>query len=265
VGDLRAVLPGLEIASVRRLGAGLDNVAYLVNGELVVRFRRSEPAEVEREARLLRFVATISPLPVPAPAIVDAGRGCLAYRLLPGVPLLSLTDRPEVAAQLGDFLAVLHAVPPERAADLVETDDTPPAEWLAEAVELWPELAAHVPAPHRSAVEDFLAAAPPEPADALVFSHQDLGSEHILVDPDSGAITGVIDWTDAAIGDPARDPGLILRDLGPDACAEALRCLTPGLRERAAFYARCGLLADLEYGLSTGRREYTNQSLAALK
>lgn len=257
------MLPGVEIASVRRLGAGLDNVAYLVNDELVVRFRRDDQADVEREARLLRLVETISPLPVPA--IVDAGRGCLVYRALPGVPLLSLADRPEVAAQLGGFLAALHAVPPGQMAELVETDDTPPAEWLAEAVELWPDLAAHVPAPHRAAVEEFLAAAPPEPEAALVFSHQDLGSEHILIDPDSGAITGVIDWTDAAIGDPARDPGLILRDLGPAACAEALRYLKPGLRERVVFYARCGLLTDFTYGLSKGRSEYTNQSLAALK
>lgn len=271
MGDLRAVLPGLEIASVRRLGAGLDNVAYLVNGELVVRWRRTDPADVEREARLLRFVAGVSPLPVPAPEIVDAGRGCLAYRLLPGVPLLSLTDRPGVGPrlgdrsgvgpQLGDFLAALHAVPPEQVADLVETDDTPPAQWLAEAVETWPGIAAHVPASHRAAVEEFLAAPPPAPADALVFSHQDLGSEHVLVDPGTGTVTGIIDWADAAVGDPARDPGLILRDLGP----AALGPLAPGLRERATFYARCGLIEDFAYGLSTGRREYTNQSLAALK
>jgi aminoglycoside phosphotransferase (APT) family kinase protein len=74
-----------------------------------------------------------------------------------------------------------------------------------------------------------------------VFCHNDLGIEHVLVAPDSGAITGVIDWSDAALTDPARDFGLVHRDLGPAALAAALTNYPAGdtaaLRERAAFYA----------------------------
>jgi hypothetical protein len=36
------------------------------------------------------------------------------------------------------------------------------------------------------------------------------------------------------------------------------------LRERAAFYARCGLLEDLAYGDRTGISAYTDKSLTAL-
>jgi hypothetical protein len=39
---------------------------------------------------------------------------------------------------------------------------------------------------------------------------------------------------------------------------------TAALRERAAFYARCGLLEDLAYGSQTGLSAYTGKSLAAL-
>ena len=39
---------------------------------------------------------------------------------------------------------------------------------------------------------------------------------------------------------------------------------TAALCERAAFYARCGLLEDLAYGSQTGLSAYTGKSLAAL-
>jgi aminoglycoside phosphotransferase (APT) family kinase protein len=291
--DVRAVLtdhlPGYRVDTVRPCGAGTDNVAYEVNGDLIVRFRRTDPAAVDREAKLLAVVAGISPLPVPEPVLVDPRRGVLAYRRLPGTPLLGLPtpDRPEaLGAELGRFLAALHAVPPDRVAGLAATDDTPPGQWLAEAVATWPAVVAHVPVVHRSAVEAFLAAPPPATAQARVFSHCDLGIEHILVTeaaPDQApadhvpadrtapdratSICGIIDWGDAAVGDPAYDMGLILRDLGPGAFDAALRAYgrtDAALRGRAAYYARCGLIEDLAYGLETGRRRYADKGLAAM-
>ena len=101
-----------------------------------------------------------------------------------------------------------------------------------------------------------------------VFTHDDLGIEHVLADPSTWAVTGVIDWTDAAVTDPARDFGRILRDLGPAALEAALtaagRPADGSLRDRAVAYARCGVLEDLAFGLSTGRPTYTGKSLAAL-
>jgi aminoglycoside phosphotransferase (APT) family kinase protein len=37
-----------------------------------------------------------------------------------------------------------------------------------------------------------------------------------LMDVGVNAVTGIIDWSDAAIADPARDLALIYRDLGPE-------------------------------------------------
>jgi aminoglycoside phosphotransferase (APT) family kinase protein len=80
-------------------------------------------------------------------------------------------------------------------------------------------VAGRVPAPYRPAVEAFLAAEPPPDTAARVFSHDDLGVEHVLVDPATGTVTGVIDWADAGLVDPATDCGRVLRDLGPAALA----------------------------------------------
>ncbi|WP_144123871.1 phosphotransferase family protein [Catellatospora sichuanensis] len=277
-----AHLPGHRIGAVVELGAGLDNVAYEVDGELVVRFSR-EPdpvrraALVEREARLLATVAEVCPLPVPEPVFTAAEQGCLAYAKLPGVPLSELPRQgwsaygTSIAATVGGMLDALHAGPVDRWAGLLEADDQPMAEWLREAEESYRSVAGHVPAAHRRAVETFLRGPSPDQGHVLVFSHNDLGIEHVLVDPVGWTVTGVIDWSDAALVDPAYDFGLLYRDLGPDALRAALRrCRGDAdevavLGERAVFYARCSLFEDLAYGVETGRGGYIGRCLAAMR
>jgi aminoglycoside phosphotransferase (APT) family kinase protein len=138
----------------------------------------------------------------------------------------------------------------------------------AEAAASYAAVADITPPAQRGSVEAFLAARPLRSAGTLVFSHNDLGIEHVLVVPATGAITGVIDWSDAALTDPPRDFGLLYRDLGPAALTAALASYQASdiaaLRERAAFYARCGLLEDLAYGNRTGISAYTDKSLTAL-
>jgi aminoglycoside phosphotransferase (APT) family kinase protein len=265
-----AHLPGYRVGTVALLGAGQEHVAYEINGELIVRLaRQPDPDRVRRDGALLAVVARVSPVPVPEPVFVAPDEGCLAYRKLPGVALL---DAPRaawcpaaarIAAPLGDLLAALHAVPVEAVAGLVEPDDPPLEEWRGEAAQTYPSVAAHLPARYRPAVEAFLAAPPPPAGYPLVFSHNDLGIEHVLVDPAGWTVSGVIDWTDAALVDPAVDIGLLYRDLGPAALAAA-----PGgdaaLAERAVFYARCALLEDLAYGIATGLGRYVAKSRTAL-
>src|SRR4051794_19295109 len=257
-----ARLPGYRVTSVVRLGEGLDNVAYEVNGELIARFSK-EPdpvrraARVVREARLLTAVAGFSPVPVPEPAFTAADEGCLAYFKIHGRPLLEAPAAERyahgeaVAATIGGMLAAIHAPPPDRLTGLVGVDDLPLGQWLREAAALYPTVVDRVPAEFRPPIEEFLASAPPDDDHPLVFSHNDLGIEHILTDPGTPAVTGVIDWGDAAIADPAYDFGLLFRDLGPAAFGAALTGYGGGdaaLAVRAVFYARCSFFEDLGYG-----------------
>ncbi|MEU6810561.1 phosphotransferase [Streptomyces sp. NPDC046831] len=278
-GVVATHLPAYRIDSVVHLGEGEDNTAYEVNGELILRFRKEPDAQVRAakvndEARLLAAVASISPLPIPEPAFTVAEQGCLAYFKLPGLPLIDLplpqrsTHGTSIAAVLGELLTALHGVPLDQMAELVDTDDQPNELWLREAAETYGALAPRVPKAHRPAVEAFLDTPPPADGRTLVFSHNDLGIEHVLIDPVTCAVTGVIDWSDAAIVDPACDFGLLYRDLGPEAARLALRNYPAGTREigaRAAFYARCSVLEDMAYGIETGHLKYLDKSLTALK
>jgi aminoglycoside phosphotransferase (APT) family kinase protein len=277
-----AHLPDYQIDSVVQVGEGLDNLAYEVNGELIVRFSK-EPDPVRRaallnhEARLLAAVADVSPLPVPEPTFTAAEQGCLAYFKLPGVPLLDMSQRERsdhgssIAATLGELLSAIHGVPVDRWTNLVDTDDRPLAEWRGEAAETYMTVAGQVPAVHRGAVETFLVAPPPHGGYTPAFSHNDLGIEHVLIDPVAWTVTGIIDWSDAAIVDPARDFGLLYRDLGPAALRVAIRRYrtdadaAAALGERAVFYARCSVFEDLAYGIDTGRDKYVGKCLAAME
>ncbi|MGW6331178.1 phosphotransferase family protein [Nocardia rhamnosiphila] len=274
-------LPGYRIGPVTLLGEGEDNLAYEVNGELIVRFTKepdpeSRAARVIEETTLLAAVANISPLPVPEPCFRVPEQGCLAYFALPGRPLIDLpapqrsAHTRSIAAALGRFLAALHTAPVDRMADLVDTDDEPKESWLAEATGTYETVADAVPREHRAAVEAFLGTPPPADRYGLVFSHNDLGIEHVLVEPVSGTVTGIIDWSDAAIVDPAYDFGLLYRDLGPAALDTALddyRTDTHdvrAIRARAAFYAQCSVLEDMAYGIEHGLHKYLDKSLTAL-
>ncbi|OLF16644.1 bifunctional AAC/APH [Actinophytocola xanthii] len=272
-------LPDVPVESVLMLGTGRENTAYEVNGSLVVRFSTEpDPARrsdlVENEARLLSMVAAISPVPVPVPRFVDPSAGCLAYDKLPGTPLLAVPPAESaphaegVAAELGSLLAALHAVPLERAAVLVAPDEFAPSAWLREAASFQAVCGEQVPAAHREAVRRFLAAPPPVAGYEPVFSHNDLGIEHVLVDEATWRISGVIDWSDAAIVDPAFDFGKLLRDLGPGALITALRHYDRGdtarLAERATFYARCTVFEDLAHGLATDQEAYVAKCRASL-
>lgn len=260
--------PHHRARTITRLGEGEDNVAFELDGELIVRFSKdpdpaSRAARIDAEARLLHAVARISPVPVPEPVFADPALGCLGYRKLPGRPLLGLPVPDRSAARLGatigELLAALHAAP---LAALVDVDTQPGAVWLEEAAETYAAVAGEVPPAYRPRIEAFLGAPPPD-GDGVepVFSHNDLGIEHVLVDPATPAVTGVIDWSDAALCDPAYDFGLLYRDLGPAALDSALRVYggEGTIRERAVFYARCSVLEDLAYGVAA----YVDKSVAA--
>jgi aminoglycoside phosphotransferase (APT) family kinase protein len=235
---------------------------------------------MKTETRLLRQLEQVATVPTPVVQFVDAENGCLAESRLPGLPLLHVPEQQRavwatrVAQQLGRLLSALHEST-GAVEEWMPRDATTPAEVLDEARTSYAEVAHAVPAAYRPAVEHFLDAAPPPPAPALRLSHNDLGVEHVLVDPTHGTVTGVVDWSDAAVTDPARDLALLLRDLGPSAYAAALAEVADGLSphgedldalgDRVRCLARCALLEDLAYGVAEDRPAYADKSLRALE
>ena len=229
---------GHDLAGLTVVGGGLDHVVYRT-GDLVLRV--GDPAAVAREAALLHLLAGELPCPVPVPVLVDEVEGVLGHRWLTGDPLLGRPAPPGLATTLGRVDLGL----PAEGADLAEfADDLTGPEHLVEVV----QSSVPAPGPHR------------------VLVHGDLGAEHLLVADDR--LSGIVDWSDAALSDPAVDFARLLRDFEAGFLDDALEAYggppDDGFAERVLFVARCAALEDLAYGVATGRAEYSDAARASI-
>jgi aminoglycoside 2''-phosphotransferase len=268
-GEVRARIsasfPEIELASVERLGAGWDFEAWLANEDLVFRFAlRADGFErIAREARLLPELAGGLPLPIPEPLYVatdpeNEAPSFIAYRRLPGNPLgqvsLSPAASEAVAGQLADFLTRLHSFPLEQARPLVEPYKPAVGQpWLLR--ERWRlDIAPIFEAEERVAVEDrwdrfekgF------EKPEQLCLVHADLGQEHVLVDTEGGRVTGILDWAEATIGDPALDFAGLEPQLRRRVLAAYGGRADATLLNRVEFYRWLHPIHHIDYGLYYG-------------
>jgi aminoglycoside phosphotransferase (APT) family kinase protein len=148
------------------------------------------------EATLLPWLAPQLPLPVPVPELTTDG---VRHLLLPGEPF---TDGGiDTGRALGAFLKALHAVDTAEAVAYGALDAaTATAEKTAFLDECRDQIVPLLPAEVRTTALELLDRVA-NVRTALI--HCDLGPDHILMT--DGQITGIIDWTDAVIGDPALD------------------------------------------------------------
>lgn len=250
---VREQFPELGGGGIRPFGSGWDNTAYLLDGDVVFRFPRKEStvALLEREIRVLPRLAGRLSLAVPVPGWI--GRPTerfpwmfAGYRRLAGVTAdaadLSEAERMAAAAPLGAFLAGLHAVPAE-GLDLPgdEIGRTAFARRMPELEARLARLRGRIgdPAPWLRLFDGELPGPPPAP----VVVHGDLYARHLLVD-EMRRISGVIDWGDLHVGDPAADLSLAYGFLPPRARAAFMRAYGPvdtrtrrTARLRAAFHS----------------------------
>ncbi|MGF1661332.1 MAG: phosphotransferase [Kineosporiaceae bacterium] len=267
LADLLDAPPGSVVA----LGAGLDHQAFAVGDELIARFVVGPDAEVTesvtREAEVLRVVE--GRLPVATPHVVDARPelGLLVTSRIQGSSLLGRDmPTPATADSIADVLVALHTIDVAEVASVVEHDDHPLTAYAEEGHEHLVVAGPRMPATSRRAAEAALGRVP-EDAPSAVFVHDDFGAEHLFVD-DRGALTGVIDWADAAVADPARDLARGLRDFGPAVHSRVVARYPamgdPDTRARTWFLARCMALEDLAYGITEGRQAYAEAALRSL-
>ncbi|WP_041733326.1 phosphotransferase [Conexibacter woesei] len=236
------------------LDDGWDSQATLVDGRWIDRTpRRAEVTpRLRAEVRLLGWLAPRLPLAVPRPFVVGEQPLVVRHALVPGEPAPELTAAH--GRELGAFLHALHA---SDAAEAVEHDAPGPAAALAERRAELERMRTVVllllPAARRGDGDALLDAIAQLPAAALV--HGDLGPEHVLVQ--DGRLSGVIDWSDAHVGDPAIDLAWTLHG-ATSAFASALAeryGVDAELRARALLWHRLGPWYEVLHGVETAAPE----------
>ncbi|HEV2237051.1 MAG TPA: phosphotransferase [Ktedonobacterales bacterium] len=268
---LRAALPTVRVERYALLGEGWDSVALLVNDQDVFRCAKRPDVAVRqaREAELLPLLADRLPLPVPryTHAWADPawpGTRIVGYPLIRGEQLMRARAEQHAAqaAELGAFVRALHAVPVAEARRHGALDSDAASRRAAyrrffatvreNMLPLFTEQeqAAIVAFWSRYLEDDACFAFTP----ALV--HRDLNTEHVLFDPATGRLTGVIDWGDAAIDDPAVDFAGLRRELGDEFARQMLAAyrypVDPTFFHRMDFYAGMEPFHEIHFGQSQG-------------
>jgi aminoglycoside 2''-phosphotransferase len=276
LSQIRAVARHLSLDHVDTLSGSFHDVV-IVNDEWVFRFPRYREgvAELMRETRLLEALRGRLPLPIPDPVYQMfeppiPGLATHGYRRIPGEPITraaihaaSEWTRDDLASQLARFLRSLHNIPLNEVAAAfptgVEAADQRPT-WEA----MWAEtreklLPAMRPDARRALGEHFEAYLDDPALQAFTpcLRHGDLGGDNILWDAGKGVVTGVVDFTSCAPGDPAADLAS-LSTLGEDLYSRFAPLYQPDSTRRAALLARARFyrgtfaLQEALHGLRSG-------------
>jgi aminoglycoside phosphotransferase (APT) family kinase protein len=263
---LREHVPGLPIDRLVPIETGWDSAVVEVNGEWIFRFpRRPEVVGwLRSEAALLPELARRLPAPIPQFELVDLDKdGFVGYRKLAGEPLAHGTSSAPLGARVGEFLAALHAFPVDRARALTGRDSA--AEKHATVERFRTAVLPYLDESERPRGEALLDAALAQPFEPVLV-HGDLGPEHVLHRGDE--LTGVIDWSDARVGDPAIDFAWLLYGTSPPFAEQLLRSYGPTdetLRERALVFHRLGPWHEVLYGLDESRPELVASGLKGIR
>ncbi len=212
--------PEVSLDALAYLGSGWDYDAWSA-GPFVVRFpRRAEvAARLDREAALLDFVSAHLPdmgevrtpritlWGEPAPGVPHRFFG---HRRIEGVGLDRFVGpSAHLASDIGAALAAIHSVEFDAArAAAIPPEEEALRERYAETIGLLRSPAGDVVADLVPGPRTWLLGypvLPPEFSGTPRFIHNDICPDHLIVDPARGRLVGVIDWSDAATGDPVMD------------------------------------------------------------
>jgi len=224
---IRAALPDLPFTQALPITYGEDNHVAVLDDTWIVRFPRSDEqrGRFVAELNLLRTLRDISRVRVPVYEHVAEDRSMGAYRMIRGTemtpPAFAALAKPvqyALLVDLGGFLGTLHALP-ERTIE--QPDGFTQRTWSGEQFAALyrgmrrAKIARFVPAETMARFDAFHEAFEKVAQGVPRLAHNDLTDDHILL-RETGALAGLIDFTDAAFGDPAIDFAWFWR-LGEDA------------------------------------------------
>lgn len=262
LADARAVIgacfPMIDIQELEHLGSGWEFDAFLTVDGWVFRFphRAWIAGLFEPERRVHELVAPVLAPGIAIPKVELIGEPgeefphrFAGHRFIKGVgadtvdPIL----RPNIAHGIGAALGAIHSIPEAdaRRAGVVEMDPDEKGrrEWLEHGLEVASGLRGMDPQIDQAVSWTMRLALPlPRYDGPLRFIHHNIDPEHLIVDSRTGQLTGILDWTDSILGDPARDFAAFVTWRGWEFAEEVLRSypLAPdeGFRGRLRFMAR---------------------------
>jgi aminoglycoside 2''-phosphotransferase len=277
---IRAAFPALEYEQAVFNTYGEDNYVVVLDSRWIVRFPRSDAQRWRfiAELSLLDALCATARVAVPRYEWVAPEKAFGAYRLIEGREMtppvyaaLRAQAQQTLLAKLGAFLSDLHALPEET---LRLPDGALQRCWTGAA------FATYYRGMRRAMIEPVVSASSLARFDAFheAFAvpgggvdrvcHGDLSDDHILIGSDN-RLAGIIDFTDAAWGDPAIDFAYLWR-MGEEAVDivlshYALATADPGVKDRARWTFVRYLINQISYGARAKWNLSVEEALAELE
>jgi len=274
--DVVTAFPRLAGMRVELLDEGYDFKVFEVEEGWLFRFPKHEQASVKlgMESRLLPDLADRLSLPIPGYECLAqsiSGRPFVEYKKIPGISgdVLETVDRDVVARQLGLFLGELHAYPVEKAREAgVPEGSNLVAGWRVSSLERLDRIAQSSVDLHE--LRSYLEEAIPSPFEGLPrLVHNDLWAEHVLIDERSGCVSGIIDWGDAIVSDPAVDFACLYAWYGERWLGRVLDSYPGGpdsqIIVRARYLAACLAIHSILLGQEMGHSRWIEAAEEALQ
>lgn len=212
--------PQFELQSLKLLGSGTDSTAYLANDQWIFRFPKSNAAQktLKKEIVLLPQLRNHLPIAIPDFKYIAKDTDKLlyvCYQMLPGVPLeknifdtMPIQKQEQALKDLTRFLQILHKFPIQTASECRVQKELYKGAYHSEQKLLLREIQHLLSKEEISKIENIFSSYEKDEkniSNPLSILHADLKPDHILYDPETGHITGIIDWGDVCIGDPDFD------------------------------------------------------------
>lgn len=220
--------PAFEIESIKKIGEGENSKAFILNNELIFRFPKSE--EIKKsfkiEIAVLLKIKSFLNLDIPESDFISKETGFIGHRLISGESLtpeiyntLEKETQLKIQKALAKFLSQLHKIDLHLLLDCglpVMNYYEEYSDNFERAKEL---IFPGIPARNRKIISDLFKSYLTNKQNFKHIPrliHNDFSSDHILFENSVKKLTGIIDFGDAAIGDPDYDFMYLLDNYGVD-------------------------------------------------
>ncbi|EOO15419.1 aminoglycoside phosphotransferase family protein [Bacillus cereus] len=274
---IKEALPGLSIHSYMQNEEGWDNITVIINDELLFRFpRKLEYANrIQLEKELCTILShLLQEIEIPKYHLLYKNNCntvpfCSYYPLIHGEPLtteivtkLEKKELKAIITQLATFLAALHSIPLKRTETLGFPIEKTFTYWKELQTKLNQYLTNSLTSLQKSALnrlfENFFTCITKSTFQNAII-HADFTHHHILFNNLHKTISGVIDFGDAQIGDPAFDFTGLYYDFGREFTTSVYEQYSALISHRdpllihriTTFYQYSPLLHNLIYNIET--------------
>lgn len=221
IKKLKAEFPNITFKKACLIKKGWDHDVLILDNNFVVRFAKAKLSKdnFEREVKFLKDFSKISNLPVPHYQFYSKKKSFGGYTMIEGKELtpalykkLSPAKKRNIIKELATFITLLHKIPLKKARaygfrytgyEGWEKALKEKRTWFES--EFFPKVSSHLSAKQNAFINKFLDYfCTTSYSITPVLGHFDLSHDHIIMN-NNGTISGIIDFGDVSISDPAHE------------------------------------------------------------